>query len=166
MDIEAQSEMNQDNKKAMSEEDEVDYDDEREEQVMLAGGGDSVGSTGHITKLFQGESLSAEEYALLRELRSREKNEQVFLKQDEANEAALINEMDDDDEDEDDDDELERMTPIGSALNDDQSPIKADADDDNEDDEVKELQMLLQQSKGFYQDDDGGFDQYEQEDFA
>jgi hypothetical protein len=33
---------------AMSEDDEVDYDDEREEPIMLAGGGDSVGSSGHI----------------------------------------------------------------------------------------------------------------------
>jgi hypothetical protein len=50
--------------------------------------------------------------------------------------------MDDDEEDEDEE-ELERMAPIGSALNDDQSPIKADADDENEDEDVKELQMLL-----------------------
>ena len=99
------------------------------------------------------------------ELRSREKNEQVFLKKDEANEAALLQEMDYDEEDEEEE-ELERMAPIGNALNDDQSPIKAEADDENEDEDVQELQMLLQQSKGFYQDDDGGFDQYEQEDFA
>ena len=30
---------------------------------------------------------------------------------------------------------------------------------------MKQLQLLLQQSKGFYQDDDGGFDQYEHDDF-
>lgn len=77
------------------------------------------------------------------ELRSREKNEQVFLKKDEANEAALLQEMDYDEEDEEEE-ELERMAPIGNALNDDQSPIKAEADDEIEDEDVKELQMLLQ----------------------
>jgi hypothetical protein len=54
-DHEVQSDMNQEKMKgmsAMSEDDEVDYDDEREEPIMLAGGGDSVGSSGHITKLF------------------------------------------------------------------------------------------------------------------
>ena len=43
--------------------------------MLLVGGGDSVGSSGNFAKLFDGQALSAEEYALLQELKSRERSE-------------------------------------------------------------------------------------------
>jgi len=107
------------------------------------GGGDSVGSSGNFTKLFEGQTLSAEEYALLQELKSRERTEKQHQRPDDA---ALMQEMDDDEDEEDEEDdeeEIERMAPIGGSLDDAQSPIKGGEEEDDDED-VKELQLLLQ----------------------
>lgn len=75
-----------------SEDDEVDYDEEnhmmdedsREEPAALDGGGDSVGSSGNFAQLFEGQTLSAEEYALLSELKQREREEKFKIRRNTA----------------------------------------------------------------------------------
>jgi len=99
-------------------------------------GGDSAGSSGNFSSLFDGQSLTAEEQALLKELKQREKEqkfqqplteiESLMLKYSSQDQDEEYEEDDEDDDEEEEDDE-------GAELN----LVKCDAgvqpDSSNED---------------------------------
>ena len=65
--------------------------------------GDSAGSSGNFTSLFEGQHLSAEEQALLKELKQREKDNINQAVGEDCVIASPVDFMDMDDDDEDDD---------------------------------------------------------------
>jgi hypothetical protein len=81
---------------------------------------ESAGSSGKFNELFDGQILTQEEQALLKELKQRERDQQT---------VPDDHFLDDDDDDDDEEDE---------------------APPQQVDDDVQSLHLLLQQSKGFY----------------
>lgn len=80
--------------------------------------------------------------------------------------------MDDEDEDEDEDEEEEEEQDSEDRINQqtqfNQIGKQVEADEEDEDEDVKTLQLLLQQSKGFYStsnEGSGGLDDEEDDDF-
>lgn len=95
-------------------------DEEIEEHHSQEDPVESAGSSGKFNELFDGQILTQEEQALLKELKQRERDQQT---------VPDDHFLDDDDDDDDEEDE---------------------APPQQVDDEVQSLHLLLQQSKGFY----------------